>query len=450
MTGETMKNKPLYNMTISQLTARLQAGRISAEQLTALYLKRIRQYDKPKGLNSVARINAQAEEQARQLDETGYDSRKPLFGIPVLVKDNIDVKGMVTAAGSLALGDNVAAQDAPVIVHLRQSGAVILGKTNMTEFANYTTQGMPNGYSSAGGQVHNAYDAKSDPGGSSSGSAVAVSAGLAAGAIGTDTSFSVVGCATHNGIAGLKPAYQALPQNGIVPIAHTLDSAGSLGRCFEDALLLYQAMKGCTAQTLAPLSAGQLKLAVNSFNHEKVSPDQRAAYRRLLARLQTAGASIEQVSQDNQAGLKDIMRCEFKTDLEKYLAAGSCSLKTLAGIIAFYNQHPAETMKYGISCLQQAQLSSTDDTAYQQAIALRHQLQADLGKQLAGYDACLMAGQCNIMHFLGWPSVALPLGMTKQKTPRGLILYGPDETRLYRAALTIAACCRPFCPPVLD
>ena len=131
------------------------------------------------------------------------DERESL-GLPILVKDNIDVAGLHTTAGSLALSDSVATRDAPVIANLRRHGALILGKTNMTEFANYTGERMPNGYSSRGGQVRNAYDPTHDPSGSSTGSAVAVSARLCSAALGTDTSFSIVGCATENGVTGHK------------------------------------------------------------------------------------------------------------------------------------------------------------------------------------------------------------------------------------------------------
>ena len=143
------------------------------------------------GLNCIAELDGTALEQSKAQEADKQD--KPLAGIPVLVKDNIDVKGLHTTAGSLALADNIAREDAPVIRNLRRNGAVILGKTNMTEFANYTTEDMPGGYSSRGGQVIHAVNPKLSPAGSSSGSAVAVAAGIVPMAVGTDTSHSVTG-----------------------------------------------------------------------------------------------------------------------------------------------------------------------------------------------------------------------------------------------------------------
>ena len=191
----------LQQMTAIELRDLIRTRRLGVEELTRYYLDRIERYDG--ALNSVAELDGTALEQAREMDTHPDDL--PLFGLPILVKDNIDVCGLHTTAGSLALADNVARTDAPVVANLRRNGAIILGKTNMTEFANYTTQGMPNGYSSRGGQVLHAYDRARDPSGSSTGSAVAMAAGFCAAAVGTDTSFSVVVCAAENGVTGLKP-----------------------------------------------------------------------------------------------------------------------------------------------------------------------------------------------------------------------------------------------------
>ncbi len=168
-------------------------------------------------LNCIAELDPTALEQARRIEECGSDL--PLAGIPVLVKDNIDVKGLHTTAGSLALADNIAVSDAPIAANLRRNGAVILGKTNLTEFANYVSDSMPGGYSSRGGQVIHAVDPALSPSGSSSGSGVAVSAGIVPMAVGTDTSFSIIHCAMANGICGLKPPVGALSQEVIAPLA---------------------------------------------------------------------------------------------------------------------------------------------------------------------------------------------------------------------------------------
>ena len=202
--------------------------------------------------NCIAEIEGSALAQAEKLDADKPQNSHPIWGTPVLVKDNIDVKGLHTTAGSLALKDNIALEDAPIIKNLRKNGAVIIGKTNMTEFANYTSWNMPNGYSSGGGQVVHAIDAKLDPSGSSSGSGVAVCAGIVDAAVGTDTSFSVIACAQANGVCGIKPPHGSLPPSGIIPIAKTLDSAGAMAADFTTALNLYYAMKDEPLPALQP------------------------------------------------------------------------------------------------------------------------------------------------------------------------------------------------------
>lgn len=429
-----------HAMTVVELVAEMTAGRLTAEKLTAHYLKRIRQYTY---LNAVAEIDPTALEQARQLDETG-DRALPLFGVPVLVKDNIDVRGLHTTAGSLALAEHIAREDAPIIASLRRNGAVILGKTNMTEFANWVTQGMPGGYSALGGQVVHPYDRERDPSGSSTGSAVAVAAGLCAAAIGTDTSFSIVACAGEHGAAGFKAGHGALPLAGIVPIAGTLDMPGPIARNMTDALLIYRGMGGHLPQ-VQPAAPRGLRIAVNTANRERVAPAQREAYDKLLKKLAAAGADIGEIDQPPVLQQKVIMRCEFRRDLEAYLMASAAPVRTLQDIIAHYEADPARC-KYGITYLKESMQSGADDAEYAETMAERNRLKACVQEELAGWDAILMTGPTNVMHFTGLPSLTLPLCMDGG-LPKGVILYGADETRLLSAALTIEGFCEGVKPP---
>ncbi|MBE6930981.1 MAG: hypothetical protein E7463_11970 [Ruminococcaceae bacterium] len=437
----------MQHLTACRLRELLCAGRFSAEELTRLYLRRIETLDAKSGLNAVAEMDPTAIQQAKALDSRSDRRHLPLFGLPILVKDNIDAAGLHTTAGSLALTDNLARKDAPVIANLRKQGAVILGKTNMTEFANYTSQGMPNGYSSRGGQVSNAYGRTLNPSGSSTGSAVAVSAGLCAAAIGTDTSFSIVACAAANGVTGFKPAHGSLSAQGIIPIAHTLDSAGPLTRDLSDAILFYSAMRDQPLPDIAPKVPGKLRIAVNQFNRELVSPEQCAYYDELLQKLRDAGAAVSEARHPAVPQQLDIMRCEFRHDLEQYLKTSAASAKTLAEIIRRYEADPERMMPYGISYLRDAQDSASgqlDDAAYLEAMRVRHQLRAGMLADLAGFDACIMTGPTNIMHFTGLPTLSLRLCMGKDHAPCGLFLYGADEQKLLSAALTIEQ----YCPGV--
>ena len=437
----------LSMMTAAELRAEIQKRNIGIEELTRFYLERIEKYDKM--LNTVSEINESALKQARELDSERSGRDAMLFGLPILVKDNIDVAGLHTTAGSMALSDNLAESNAAVIENILRNGGIILGKTNMTEFANFTTQGMPNGYSSHGGQVKNAYDPNKDPSGSSTGSAVAVSAGFCSMAVGTDTSFSVVVCAMENGIAGLKPQFGALSGKGIVPISTTLDSAGALSKDFSDAILLYSGMSEKPFAPIQPTPVNELKIAVNLHNREMVSDEQWQNHERLFGALRGDGARFSEISQPVSPHLRSIMLCEFKRDLEAYLSRSSAGLKTLEEIIAFYEADPQRMMKYGITTLREAAGKSVRDSAYIEALAERARMRSQVIGELEKYDACVLTGPTNIMHFVGLPSLALKLCTGEDGIPRGIILYGADERRLLAAALTIEKYCTPFAPPKL-
>lgn len=436
-------NEP-YRMTAVELRREIHEKRIGIQELTQMYLQRIEKYDGVNGLNTISELDLSVMEQAKMMDSQPHHRDLPLYGLPVLVKDNIDVAGLHTTAGSLSLADNIASKDAPIIANLRRNGALILGKTNMTEFANFVTDDMPNGYSSKGGQVRNAYDGTKDPGGSSTGSAVAVSAGLCAAAVGTDTCFSVIGCAALNGVTGLKPPHGALSVKGIVPISHTLDSAGALTHDFSDALMLYSGMRDCPLSAVTPIKPSELRLAVNTYERSEVTEAQLGRYDVLFHALREAGASFSTVEHAHSSYQGDIMHCEFKHDVEEYLASSSARLKTFAEIVSYYEHDPERMMKYGITILRSA-LNETsgklDDLPYIKAMEERQKQRVRIFESLRDYDACVMTGPTNIMHFTGLPSIALNLCMAEDHMPRSVILYGTDENRLYKAALTIEKYC---------
>ena len=391
------------------------------------------------GLNCIAELDETAAEQAKAQEADKQD--KLLAGIPVLVKDNIDVKGLHTTAGSLALADNIAQEDAPVIRNLRRNGAVILGKTNMTEFANFTTKGMPGGYSSRGGQVIHAVNPKLSPSGSSSGSAVAVAAGIVPMAVGTDTSHSVTACAMFNGICGLKPPAGALSAEGIIPIARTLDSAGAMARNLTDTLKLYSAMRNEPLPDLKPLRMDRLRIAVNRANWETLQESRKRFLDSLLKKLKAGGAVTGEVDQGAVPEMITIMRWEFRPMLEDYLEKSTAERKTLAEIVAYYETNPDTMMKYGDTLLRAA----LDETPggllgkpYLDALEVRREAIAKVTAEIEDYDAVLMTGPTSIMHFCGLPMVTVAGG---RKNPDGVneavILYGKDEYRLYEAALAI-------------
>ena len=390
-------------------------------------------------LNCIAELDETAAEQAKAQEADKQD--RLLAGIPVLVKDNIDVKGLHTTAGSLALADNIAREDAPVIRNLRRNGAVILGKTNMTEFANFTTENMPGGYSSRGGQVVHAVDPKLSPTGSSSGSAVAVAAGIVPMAVGTDTSHSVTACAMFNGICGLKPPAGTLSAEGIIPIARTLDSAGAMARNLTDTLKLYSAMRDEPLPELPPLKTDGLRIAVNQAQRETLQEDRKHFLDSLLKKLKAGGAVTGEVNQGAAPEMVTIMRWEFRPMLEDYLEKSTAKRKTLAEIVAYYEANPDTMMKYGDTLLRAA-LDGTpgglQGKPYLDALEARKEAIVRVTAEIENYDAVLMTGPTSIMHFCGLPTVTVA---GAKKDPNGVneavILYGKNEYRLYEAALAI-------------
>ncbi len=437
----------LLKMTAVELRAAIQKRTIGVEELTRAYLARIEKHDK--ALNAIAELDETAIKRARELDAQKSGRDGLLFGLPLLVKDNIDVAGLHTTAGSMALADNRARTNAPVVENMVRNGGIILGKTNMTEFANFTTQGMPNGYSSRGGAVISAYGRQKDPGGSSTGSAVAVSAGFCAMAAGTDTSFSIVACAAENGLAGFKPPFAALSSEGIVPIASTLDAPGALSKDLSDAILCYRAMSDKPFAPIQPIPARELKIGVNLYNRERVSEARFREYERLFDAMRSDGARFSALTQPYSPWQMWIMQCEFRRDLERYLSRSSAKRKTLGEIIAFYEANPQTMMKYGISHLQEAAQKSVDDPEYKEAMAQRARVRDQVVRELEDFDACVMTGPTNVMHFVGLPSLALKLCAGEDGLPQGIILYGADERRLLAAALTVETYCQPFSPPRL-
>ncbi len=232
----------LDEIKISDLKKLMQKGKLSALELADYYLDRIEKIDKNgPGLNSVLEINPEARDIARNIDSGNY--KGVLSGIPIMLKGNIDTHDkMTTTAGSLALKGNIPKKDAVIVTRLRESGAVILGKTNLSEWANFRSTRSSSGWSSQGGQTKNPYILDRNPCGSSSGSAVGVSANLCAVAIGTETDGSIICPSSSNGIVGIKPTVGLVSQMGIIPISHSQDTAGPMARTVADAALLLEVL----------------------------------------------------------------------------------------------------------------------------------------------------------------------------------------------------------------
>lgn len=387
----------LVEASVLELQQALRTKLITSEQLVQMYLDRIAAYDKVgPTLNSFIHINANALEEARARDLDRHRGRAhgPLFGIPVLLKDNIDTADMPTTAGSVSLAGSIPPNDAFITEKLREAGAIILGKATLTEFANFIAIGMPSGYSSLGGYGFNAYDPRplpaSDgrpvltPGGSSSGSGIAVSASLVAVAIGTETSGSILSPGSSNGVVGIKPTVGLVSRAGILPITADQDTAGPLARTVTDAAIMLSQIAGhdpndsATAPCLVPgnchsdytkfLDKHALRGARIAVPHNPYwigfSPAQTQIMLDAIAALREQGATVvDPFEIPNQAAISAFGICVTfpapancstvlmygqKHDLNNYLATRpSAPVHTLSDIIAFNNAHAAVALKYG-------------------------------------------------------------------------------------------------------
>ena len=362
-------NFELSETTINELQAQMQLGKLSSKSLTKLYLKRIAQIDKsgPK-LNAVIELNPDALAIAAEMDTERKKgkTRGPLHGIPILIKDNINTGDkMQTTAGSLALVGNIASADAFIIKKLREAGAVILGKTNLSEWANFRSTRPCSGWSSRGGQTKNPYILDRSPSGSSSGSGSAVSANLCAIAIGTETNGSIIAPSSYSGVVGFKPTVGLWSSSGIIPISKTQDTAGPMCRTVTDAAILLSALTGVDAQDEATLSSTgktypdyTVFLKKDSLKGKRIGIEKSfltghegvvALYKAAIEKLKELGAQIIEIELQKEmraiAGAS-ILQPEFKAGVNAYLATANAKVKTLSDVIAFNKANSSTAMPY--------------------------------------------------------------------------------------------------------
>ncbi|MDI5950890.1 amidase [Flavobacterium yafengii] len=357
--------------TIGSLREKLASGKYTSEQLVQLYLKRIEAIDKDgPQLNSVIEVNPDAVAIAVAMDKElkAGKSRGPLHGIPVLIKDNIDTADkMQTTAGSLAMAGNIASKDAFVVQKLREAGAIIIGKTNLSEWANFRSTQSCSGWSSRGGQTKNPYILDHNPCGSSAGSGTAVSANLCVVAVGTETDGSIVCPASVNGIVGIKPTVGLVSRSGIIPISKTQDTAGPMARTVTDAAILLGAMAGVDQDDAVTLqSKGKAQkdytmfLDINALKGKRIGIEKKpqgnnkyinALLADAINLLKKQGAIIieidylEKINALGQAEF-EVLQYEFKDGLNNYLASANARVKTLKEVIDFNSSNEDKAMPY--------------------------------------------------------------------------------------------------------
>lgn len=369
--NNTADNFELNEITIDALQQAMQSGKYTARRITEMYLKRIAATDKSGAkLNAIIELNPDALLIADAMDaeRKAGKIRGPMHGIPMLIKDNINTGDkMMTTAGALALMGNHAEKDAFIIQQLRASGAVLLGKTNLSEWANFRSTHASSGWSSRGGQTHSPYILDRNTSGSSSGSGAAVAANLCAVAIGTETDGSVVSPSSVNGIIGIKPTVGLLSRSGIIPISSTQDTAGPMARTVKDAAILLGALTGVDNEdSVTNNSDGKFKKDYTIFLDEHGLHNKRigvekaffdgneqviAVYKNAIEVLKKQGATIVEI--ELKKALNDlgdaeftVLQYEFKDGVNKYLSTANAKVKTLKDVIDFNKQNEEIAMPF--------------------------------------------------------------------------------------------------------
>lgn len=462
--SESLVGKP-----IADLQRELDAGTVTAESLVRSYLARIDAFDRQgPALRSVLAINPDALDQARALDEERKQkkARGPLYGIPVLIKDNIEsADKLPTTAGSLALKDNLSGQDAPIVANLRAAGAVILGKTNLSEWANFRSDHSLSGWSGVGGLTRNPHVLDRSACGSSAGSGSAMAAGLAAATVGTETDGSITCPAALNGIVGLKPTLGLLSQDRIVPIAHSQDTAGPMTANVADAAVMLAAMVGEKPPCYGPIPGCRKSDYVAALNENALqgkrigvlrfeggrNPRIEPVYDEALQVLKDAGATLVEVKLPDMKRMREaesiVLNTEFKTDLNAYLAKTPDAVKTrdLAALIKFNEASQEEMVLFGQETfIESQQTKGLDDKVYKDALRDSKKLaQEGIAKLLAADKLDLLvapsaaAWRTDVVHgdhfpgsfsampaIAGYPHLTVPMG-TLKRLPLGMSFIGP-------------------------
>ena len=418
----------IYEQSIPTVQSHIQSGKLTYEKLTQWFLYRIVRYENDKNtmLNAVVAINPNAVKEAREKDKKRSAAIHPIYGMPILVKDNINVGGMPTTAGTHLLRNNIA-PDASIILQIKEKGGIILGKTNLSEWANYLFTGGPNGFSSVGGQTLNAYGRRVfDTGGSSSGSGVSMAANYAMAAIGTETSGSILSPSGKSSLVGLKPTVGQLSTNGIIPLSSTLDTPGPMTRSVVDNAIMFSAMGGnnITTSDLETASLQGLRFGVN----KNLLAD--SLYRATVHKIVSLGGvaiEFEPVT-INFSGFVTLLSADMKVDLPGYLnkyAAKDITARSIQEIIEYNNQDSLLRIPYGQAIFEGMALV---DLTPEQLAELKARLNSE-GRRffetpMDNYqlNAILSIDNLNASHAAAanFPCITVPMGYTKEGQPIGI------------------------------
>lgn len=434
--------KPLIlEQDIPTLQSHIASGALTYETLTQWYLYRIVKFenDKDKSLHSIIAINPNAVKEARARDNTRSKNDHPIFGMPILLKDNIGTEGMPTTAGAFALLENQA-PDAFIVERIKEKGGIILGKANLSEWAYYFCSGCPVGYSAVGGQTLNPYGRKLfETGGSSAGSGTTMAANYAAAAVGTETSGSILSPSSQNSVVGLKPTIGLLSRSGIVPISSTLDTPGPMTRNVMDNAILLSAMSGEDVTDEATkgnpkgksywedIASGSLKGLRLGANKNFM---QDSIYQFTIERIRSLGAEVIEFEPGNMSfdGFRTVLNADMKVDLPNYLAtytSSNIAIKSVDDVIQLNKGDSTIRMPYKQELFERVAAETITEEAFAE-------LKKRFNKDAVSYfedtmapnqlDAILSINNWNAGHaaMAKYPCLTVPMGYKKSGEPISL------------------------------
>lgn len=435
----------VLDQDIPTIQKHINTRKLSYEKLTKFYLYRIRQFDRENdlSLNSVIALNPNVIAEAQQKDRALFNKmfKQRIFGMPILLKDNISAIGMPTTAGAVALKDNMTTDDAFIVERLKDAGALILGKANLSEWAYFFCGDCPSGYSALGGQTLNPYGRKTiDTGGSSSGSGVAVAANFCAAAIGSETSGSILSPASQNSTVGFKPTIGLVSRSGIVPISSTLDTAGPITKNVVDNAILLEALMGKDESDSKSVFDPLVRYYTQS-NFEKASLKNKrfGAFKSLMEDelyvkavqvMKAQGAEIVEIeaAEIPLPGFLRLLNLDMKTDLVTYLNTygnENLGFTSIEDIMAFNKMDSLNVMPYGQALFQ----GVADDFATEEAFAEIKSILKSNGKRF--FDEPMTAHNLNGILSINnyhaghaavaeYPAITIPMGYTNEGVPKGL------------------------------
>ena len=450
--------KPLIiEQDIPTLQAQIQRGLLTYEQLVLFYLYRIRKFESNPNatLHAILALNPKVIEQAMEKDRQQQKNQHPIYGMPILLKDNINTQEMPTTAGAAYLQDHTTEKDAFVVSQLKAKGALILGKVNLSEWAYYFCDGCPLGYSAVGGQTLNPYGRRLfETGGSSSGSGVAVAANYAVAAVGSETSGSILSPSGHNSVVGCKPTIGLISRTGIVPISSTLDTAGPMTKSVVDNAILIDAMKGKDiadpttvkgpdSQVDYILASQNRSLAGFRLGAIKSLVAADSLYRKAINTLRSHGAEVIVYEPPNieLTGFMSLLNADMKIDLPNYFnsyANPTLFGKDVQSVMDYNQQDSLLRMPYGQGRLEGVVAEELTDDELQSLVDRLHQAATSFFNtpmETHNLDAVLSINNYNAAYaaVAFYPCITVPMGYTGQGEPKNLTFVAPSfqEQKLY-------------------